>query len=130
MKIPEVHIKIIAGLCNNKKRPGRSNTKIYYFDIALEPNSSICMPIKDNWNSFYYIYESKIKINKTLSKRHLGVLNTSGIFKCCSSSKSSRFILVCRGRLNELVMRRGPFVLNTKEEILQAFQNYQSGSLK
>jgi len=130
VKIPEGHIKIIAGSFNNKIGPGKSHTKISYFDIALEPNSSICIPIKDNWNSFCYIYEGKIEIDKTLSKGHLGVLNTTGIFKCSSLSKRSRFILVSGERLNEPVARGGPFVMNTKEEILQAFQDYQSGILK
>ena len=130
VKIPEGHIKIIAGSFNNKKGPGKSHTKIFYFDIKLEPNSSICIPIKDNWNSFCYIYEGKIEIDKTLSKGHLGVLNTTGIFKCNSLSKRSRFILVSGEQLNEPVARGGPFVMNTKEEILQAFQDYQSGILK
>ena len=66
VKIPGGHIKIIAGSFNNKKGPGKSHTKISYFDIALEPNSSICIPIKDNWNSFCYIYKGKIEIDKTL----------------------------------------------------------------
>ena len=58
------------------------------------------------------------------------MLNTNGIFKCSSLSKKSRFLLVSGEPLNEPVSRRGPFVMNAKDEILQAFQDYESRLLK
>ena len=42
---------------------------------------------------------------------------------------STKFILVAGKPLNEPVARGGPFVMNTKEEILQAFEDYQSGKM-
>ena len=48
---------------------------------------------------------------------------------CRATKKNSRFILVAGMPLNEPVARGGPFVMNTIDEILQAFEDYQAGTL-
>ena len=64
-----------------------------------------------------------------MSKGHLGVLSNEGIFSCKSEEKDSRFLLIAGEPLNEPVARGGPFVMNTKSEIIQAFEDYHSGIL-
>jgi hypothetical protein len=64
-----------------------------------------------------------------MSKGHLGVLSTKGIFACNSENKDSRFLLIAGEPLNEPVARGGPFVMNTKSEVIQAFKDYHSGIL-
>lgn len=44
-----------------------------------------------------------------------------------TGDQSVRFLLAAAKPLNEKIARYGPFVMNTKEEIMQAFQDYQSG---
>jgi hypothetical protein len=75
------------------------------------------------------VYEGQIVNNQNLSIGCLGVLSTEGVFKCSSGEEGSRFILVSGEPLNEPVARGGPFVMNTKNEVLQAFEDYQSGLL-
>ena len=57
------------------------------------------------------------------------MLGTEDIFRCTSIENNTRFILVAGMPLNEPVARGGPFVMNTKGEILQAFEDYQAGRL-
>ena len=45
-----------------------------------------------------------------------------------TASSISRFLLIAGKPLNETVARGGPFVMNTQEEIRQAFADYESGS--
>lgn len=54
-------------------------------------------------------------------------MNTIGEFESSSNTNDTRFILVAGMPLNEPVARGGPFVMNTKAEILQAFKDYQMG---
>jgi redox-sensitive bicupin YhaK (pirin superfamily) len=44
-----------------------------------------------------------------------------------TGSEAVRFLLAAAKPLNEKIARHGPFVMNTKEEIMQAFQDYQNG---
>jgi len=133
-KIPTVsfpggQIKIIAGTFSGITGPGRSHTGMLYYDISLDNGSNITVPIEDGWNSFCYVYEGAISCGQPVSKGHLAVLGTEDIFRCTSIENKTRFILVAGMPLNEPVARGGPFVMNTKGEILQAFEDYQAGRL-
>jgi redox-sensitive bicupin YhaK (pirin superfamily) len=133
-KIPTVsfpggQIKIIAGTFSGITGPGRSHTGMLYYDISLDNGSNITVPIEDGWNSFCYVYEGEISCGQPVSKGHLAVLGTEDIFRCTSIENKTRFILVAGMPLNEPVARGGPFVMNTKGEILQAFEDYQAGRL-
>ena len=100
-----------------------------YFDISVNPNSEISIPIDDGWNGFCYVYEGIIFCKKELLTGNIGIMGTKGVFRCRTELKGARFILVAGMPLNEPVARGGPFVMNTKNEILQAFEDYQLGRL-
>ena len=129
VSIPGGQIKIIAGTFSGITGPGRSHTGMLYYDISLDNGSNITVPIEDGWNSFCYVYEGAISCGQPVSKGHLAVLGTEDIFRCTSIENKTRFILVAGMPLNEPVARGGPFVMNTKGEILQAFEDYQAGRL-
>ena len=130
VSIPGGQVKIIAGTFSGITGPGRSHTGMLYYDISLvDTGSDITIPIEDGWNSFCYVYEGAISCGQPVSKGHLAVLGTEDIFRCTSIKNNTRFILVAGMPLNEPVARGGPFVMNTKGEILQAFEDYQAGRL-
>ena len=120
-------VKIISGELSGVKGPGKPHTGMLYFDISLNAGSDLILPIENGWNSFIYVYTGSINIlDKQISKSHLAVLNQEGDLKLYSK-EAAKFILVAGEPLNEPVARGGPFVMNTKDEILQAFSDYQEG---
>ena len=129
VSIPGGKIKIIAGTFSGITGPGRSHTGMLYYDISLDNGSDITVPIEDGWNSFCYVYEGGISCGQSVSKGHLAVLGTEDIFRCTAIENNTQFILVAGMPLNEPVARGGPFVMNTRHEILQAFEDYQTGRL-
>lgn len=133
-QIPEVElengkVKVISGTFQDTTGPGRPHTGMMYLDVHLNDKQDIVLPIEDDWNGFVYVYEGSIDANISVPKGSLAVLNTKNDFLCSSTKKNTRFILVAGQPLNEPVARGGPFVMNTKGEILQAFEDYQSGRL-
>ena len=127
--IPGGEVKIIAGCFSGTKGPGKSHTGILYFDIKIDKGSKLKIPIDQGWNAFCYVYEGEIICGKTVKKNYLALFDKKGAFDCISNSSETRFILVAGEPLNEPVARGGPFVMNTKAEILEAFQDYHSGKL-
>ena len=105
------------------------HTGMMYLDIHLDSKQDITVPIANDWNGFVYVYEGLINANIGVPKGHLAVLDTKDDFLCSSSVENTRLILVAGEPLNEPVARGGPFVMNTKGEVLQAFEDYQSGRL-
>jgi len=133
-KIPSVEldnaeIKVISGEFQSIKGPGRPHTGVLYLDVCLNDIANISIPIHENWNGFIYVYEGEVESNFSVPKGNLAVLETKGSFDCKSTIRNTRFILVAGEPLNEPVARGGPFVMNTKGEVLQAFDDYQSGRL-
>ena len=122
-------VKVISGKFQSTKGPGRPHTGVLYLDVHLNEASGISIPINENWNAFIYVYEGEIESNLSVPKGNLAVLDREGIFECRSISSDTKFILAAGEPLNEPVARGGPFVMNTKGEVLQAFDDYQSGKL-
>jgi redox-sensitive bicupin YhaK (pirin superfamily) len=129
ISVPGGEVKIIAGTFLGVTGPGRSHTGMLYYDISLNMESDITVPIENGWNGFCHVYEGAISCGQMVSKNHLAVLSTAGVFRCSATENNTRFILLAGMPLNEPVARGGPFVMNTKGEILQAFEDYQEGRL-
>ena len=134
--IPEVNtdggkVRIISGIYKGIEGPGLPHTGMSYFDVILNPSKGIDISLDNFWNTFIYVYSGEAIIeNETIQKGQLAVLSEKGLLNFTSNKKSVLKCIVISGEpLNESVARGGPFVMNTKEEVLKAFNDYQQGVL-
>ena len=84
----------------------------------------------DTHGGFIYVIEGTVRVGAKGAKlpaRTLGVLGDGDKIEVSSVDRNSRFLVIAGRRLNEPVARGGPFVMNTREEVMQAFQDYQQG---
>jgi redox-sensitive bicupin YhaK (pirin superfamily) len=96
-------------------------------NIKMEPNSSITLPVaKDHINRSLFFYEGQsLNINNATFENYSGVFLNSKVETTLKSNKTAVSILILQGKpINEQVIQYGPFVMNTKEEINQAFDDY------
>jgi len=121
-------VKVISGEYNGTIGPGKSHTPVLIMDIRLNPESEISIPVMDGWNAFGFIYEGDVKSGEFLSKGQLAVYNTEGNVHFKTNDTQAGIYLVAGEPLNEPVARGGPFVMNTRGEILKAFEDYQNGN--
>jgi redox-sensitive bicupin YhaK (pirin superfamily) len=129
----EGSITVIAGTTKNNTKGIINNDLVNptYWDVQLKTNSEFSEEIESKHNAFIYVLNGEIKVgtnHKSLAKGQLGVLS-HGQKLSIQSSKASRFVVIAGKPLNEPVARGGPFVMNTKQEILDAFADYNNGSL-
>ena len=122
-------VKVISGEYSSVIGPGRPQIEVMYLDIHMDKDSYIDIPIKDGWNAFIYVYQGQIKADIDVSKGKLAVLETDGTFRCNAGINGSKYMLGAGQPIREPVARGGPFVMNTKEEIMQAFDDYHSGKM-
>ena len=128
----EKKIKIIAGKFGKIEGPIKGhNVEPVYFDVELEKNKEFNFDLLSTHNSFVYLIEGEIKIgNKNHNKVNdstLIILTKGEKFKVKGITKS-KFLLVSGKPIGEPIARGGPFVMNTKEEILKAVQDYHNGT--
>lgn len=129
----ETQIKVIAGKTQNGTEGIIDNPKIapIYWDISLSKNSEFIENIPEGHNGFVYLIEGGISIGDSASQLtpgQLAVLDDGNGINILANDHS-RFLLIAGKPIGEPVERAGPFVMNSKQEIQQAFSDYQSGVL-
>ena len=133
-RIPKVDFeggraRIISGKFLGISGPGKPHTGMLYYDIVLDLSTHFTMPIDNGWNAFIYIYEGSVRLDREINQSHLIVLDQEGELDLTAGKEGAKFIVVAGEPLNEPVARGGPFVMNSKGEVLKAFEDYQNGIL-
>ena len=122
-------IRVIAGTTSTGTSGVVKNDFVHptYLDVSLPAGQSFRQPVSASDNTFVFVIDGELEVGhqKTaLARRTLGILG-SGSDVCVESKSGARFLLVSAQPLQEPVARGGPFVMNTKEEIMQAFDDYR-----
>ena len=125
-------IKTIAGKFGDAEGPVKGhNVEPIYLDVELEKNKDFNFEIPFTHNSFVYLIEGEIKIgdkNHKKVKNSTLILLTKGNKLKVKGIIKSKFLLISGKPIGETIARGGPFVMNTKEEILKAVEDYHSGN--
>lgn len=103
-----------------------------YLDIALDPDAVWELDLPGGHNAFAYAYEGVATVGegdaaRALETQTLGVLGGGERLRLRAGDAGARLILVAGRPLREPVARYGPFVMNTREELMQAVVDFQSG---
>ncbi len=130
-----VRVKVLAGEYGGFKSPAQSFIPFTYLDIKLEPGSFFYLPIPENQNAFLYVIEGQAqtggqKNNQSVPKAHLGIFGPGTWVQVQSATKNAvHFLFASAQKIEEPIVRGGPFVMNTMGELKQAFMDYQTGKL-
>jgi hypothetical protein len=130
----KVTVRVIAGEALGQSAVIETRTPIFYLDCELQPGASYTQPTPPEYNAFAYVVEGKgiFGSNRRSAAKHEMVLFASdGDAMSLEAANGSplKALLIGGVPLKEPVSRYGPFVMNTRQEILQAFDDYQSGKL-
>ena len=131
-----VTVKVIAGRVAGVAGPIlQPATDPTYLDLALEPGATFVQPLPADYAAFLYVFEGAMRVGteaNPVRTHELAVLGEGEEVRLTGVSagadgKSARAILVAGRPLREPVAKYGPFVMNTREELQQAFIDFQSG---
>ncbi len=127
------HIKVIAGVTQKGTQGVIDNTTILpiYWHVQLEENTVFEQSMPSLHNAFIYVIKGQLLVgenSKKLSTAELAVLSNAENL-LIKATAESQFLVVAGKPLNEPVERAGPFVMNTKAELRQAFSDYETGRL-
>ena len=124
-------VKIIAGKFKNQKGPEKNhNVEPIFLHVVLNKNKEFNMDLPNGHNSFIYLLNGELKIGR---KEHQKIKNSTlillnnGSNLVVKSMERSEFLIIAGKPIGETIARGGPFVMNTKEEIIQAVEDYKSG---
>jgi hypothetical protein len=126
-----VEVKVIAGELAGAVGPVQGvATAPVYLDIRLQPGATLDVALPPGHHAFAYVFEGESALvgGEVLQRSELGVLSEGERVSLAGGAQASRLLLVAGRPLKESVARYGPFVMNTPEQIQQAFADFRAGT--
>jgi quercetin 2,3-dioxygenase len=139
-RIPEIdregsRVRVVAGTAFGTTGPVAGiDVDPLFIDVTMHKGNGVLeVPLPPDHNAFAFITEGAVRVGPSKTEVRAGqlaVLSRNGDRAIASCDASSgRMILIAGRPINEPVARGGPFVMNTDDEIRQAWDDYRSGRL-
>jgi quercetin 2,3-dioxygenase len=131
-------IRVIAGALGDFGGPGITHTPITLLHVTLMPGGSLVLPWDPSYNALTYVLAGEGRVGLEGHEIHDGqmAVHVDGDYlvlhaKDTQDSRTEAFeVLILGGEpIREPVAHYGPFVMNTRAELQQAFEDYQAGRL-
>ena len=129
-----VSVKVIAGESMGARAVIDTRTPIGYLHFTIQPGGAVTQPIPEAWHAFVYVIAGAPAVGadaKQLSRGQLGVLDTAEpavrISVPSDAAEPAQLLLIGGEPLSEPIARYGPFVMNTRAEIIEAVEDYRAG---
>lgn len=133
-RIPGVEVRVFSGRSAEIQGPALNYVPITMVELRLEPDSTITQDLPGSYNGFVYVIEGGSRFGRDRVEGHRdqtlwleradGKNETTVVI---TASSRLRALLLAGAPLNEPVVARGPFVMNTEEQIEQAYADFSSG---
>jgi len=134
--IPEVALpgnagtaRIIAGNYGNASGPARTFTPMNVWDLHLKAGHRIALELPEGHTTALFVLRGSLRIDDkhTVRAAELAVMEREGSQLAFDVTDDAIVLLLNGAPLNEPIVGHGPFVMNTREEIIQAINDFNSG---
>jgi redox-sensitive bicupin YhaK (pirin superfamily) len=131
-------VRVIAGQLAGRIGPGRTYTPITLAHVSISPGARVDIPWDPGFNALAYVLSGAGSVGeqgRPIATGQLAVLGSGDAIRlAAATSQGSRMpaleVLVLGGRpIREPVAWYGPFVMNTRDELVTAFEDYRAGRL-
>ena len=134
-QIPEVAlpdqagtVRIIAGKYGDASGPAHTFTPMNVWDIRLKAGHRVALDLPAGYTTALFVLHGAIRIDgQTARAAELAVMERAGSRLEFDVAEDTTLLLLNGEPLNEPIAGHGPFVMNTREEIAQAINDYNSG---
>ncbi|XP_038658660.1 pirin isoform X5 [Scyliorhinus canicula] len=128
-----VTVAVISGEALGSKSQVYTHTPMMYLDFTLKNGASHIQPVPKGWTAFIYtlagyVHVGPDKEKKRIEPHHVAILDDGENVQVENKDHEvSRFVLIAGEPINEPVVKHGPFVMNSQEEIAEALEDYRTG---
>jgi len=128
-------VKVLAGEWNGVTGAADTLWPIEYLDVSLEAGAGFTKEVPEGHSLLAFVYRGALLAGSAegeheIAERHLGVFAREGdSLSVKAGAEGAGFLLLSGQPIGEPVARMGPFVMNSREELMRAVEDYQAGRL-
>ncbi|MBK7862701.1 MAG: pirin family protein [Archangiaceae bacterium] len=123
-------VRVIAGAALGARAVIDTHTPIVYQDWSLQPGASVVLPLAAELRAMVYVFDGGAKVaGAKVTSGQLAVLGAGDALVLEGAEGPGRLLVMAGAPLREPIARYGPFVMNTRAQLEEAFADYQSGKL-
>lgn len=120
--------RIIAGNLENVKGPAHTFTPMNVWDLRLKAGRTLSLALPSGHTAALYVLSGAIKVGEqAVEATEMAVMEHEGTELVADVTQDAVVLLLSGEPLNEPIVGHGPFVMNTRAEIMQAMQDYNNG---
>ncbi len=122
-------LEVIAGEFNGVKGPATTFTPIHAYVGRLKPGAALNMSLPEHFNTGILVVEGSLRINddEDVATDHFVVFQNDGTEVQVETDSGGIFLLLSGEPINENLVPYGPFLMNSRQEIMQAFEDLNAG---
>ncbi|AYB46387.1 pirin family protein [Paenibacillus lautus] len=129
-------VRVFSGSSGDVVSATKNHVPVTMVEVLLEPGASIAQDLPGSYNGFIYILEGSgtfggNSVNAAKSQvlwLGAGIDGEPSEIRAAAAAEPLRFVLYAGEPVREPVAARGPFVMNTEEEVNEAFREYRTGT--
>ena len=124
-------LRVIAGSFLGHKGPARTFTPVELYDVRLRARNRTSFVFPEGHHALFFVLQGRVSVNgsQAAGEAELIVCTRNGSQVTVDAHEDSRLLVMAGEPIEEPIARYGPFVMNTKAELMQAVQDYQAGKM-
>jgi redox-sensitive bicupin YhaK (pirin superfamily) len=124
-------VRVIAGEFAEQKGPAKTFTPINVWDVNLRSGKSVELPLPNGHTTTFLVLSGEVTVNggQTAREGDLVIFERNGDSITVSAKSDTKLLVMAGEPIAEPIVGQGPFVMNSRAEIQQAFEDFQLGKM-